>query len=86
MDAAWVTNMGDLKSARKIADRAMGDAARATKMGDSKSSRAMGDAAWATENGGLQSPQRLYRRLPLGRGGTPTKTEEIRGGLNVRIK
>jgi hypothetical protein len=53
MDATWVTNMGDSKSARKIADRAMGDAARAIKMGDSKSSRAMGGAAWVTENGGL---------------------------------
>ncbi len=51
MDASWATKMGDSKSARKIADRVMGNAAWATKMGDSKSSWAMGDAAWATENG-----------------------------------
>jgi hypothetical protein len=81
MDAAWATNMGDSKFARKIADRVMRDAAWATKMRDSKSSRAMGDAAWATENGGLRSPQRLYHRS--GKGGRQQKLGS--GGGNQRL-
>jgi hypothetical protein len=66
-----------LKSARKIADRAMGDAAQATKMGNSN---ALLLGQWGTPLGqqkwGTQSPQHKYGR----------RVGDKYGGLEVRKK